>query len=100
MGVLNYLFDNEWIQRHDIDATRRAVAAQAIARAGAARRLEDRMDAIEDEVGQLALFVRTLFRLSVEKGSISKAEFLETARAIDAQDGKADGRYTGPLSAP
>ena len=103
MGVLNYLFDNEWAQRADIEDTKRRLDAQSRidreARGRLREGLEGRIQALEDEGGQVALFVRTLFRLLVEKGTLSKPEFLEAARAIDAQDGTVDGKYRGRLDA-
>jgi hypothetical protein len=71
---------------------------------GSARRraeaLEERLEDLEHDVGEMALFVRTLWRILAEKGTIDRAEFVQVARAIDAQDGTADGRYTGPIDAP
>jgi hypothetical protein len=64
------------------------------------RGLERRVEALEEDLGQMALFVRTLFRMLCEKGTIQRAEFMEVARAIDAQDGTTDGKYTGPADAP
>ena len=43
-------------------------------------------------VGELALAVKTVQRLAVEKGLCSEAEFRERARQIDLEDGRADGR--------
>src|SRR5262245_36067998 len=105
MGVWNYMFDNEWLQRADIEATRDALHTQArigIRSRGEMRRnlqdLEARVDELEEENGVLALFVRTLQRLMIEKGVFSKDELAAALRAIDLQDGKADGKYTRRVS--
>jgi hypothetical protein len=93
MGIFDYMFDNEWAQRSDINAARSAVDANA----RSSRRLARNVNELADEVAVLALFVRTLQRLMIEKGVITKDEFLEALRAIDMQDGKLDGKYTRPL---
>src|SRR5262245_37340283 len=105
MGIFNYMFDNEWLQRADIEATRNAVHAQArigIRSRGEMRRemkgLEARVAELEEENGVLALFVRTLQRLMIEKGVFNKDELAAALRAIDLQDGKADGKYTRRVS--
>ena len=104
MSLFNYMFDSEWAQRADIEDTKRWIDFQRRSDMRARQRLRDdvgsRIQELEDDVGELALFVRTLFRLLAEKGTIGKAEFMETARAIDAQDGSIDGKYTGRLDAP
>lgn len=104
MGILTYLFDNEWAQRSDIELTKRRLEHQSRVDREARRRLrrgmEARIDDIEDDVAELALFVRTLMRVLTEKGVIDRAAFVEAARAVDASDGTEDGRYTGPVDAP
>lgn len=104
MGVMRYLFDNELLQRMDIEDTRDRLDLQRRLDHTSRKRLrenvEGRIDQLENDVGQMALFLRTLFRLLAEKGAVTRAEVLEAARAIDAQDGAADGKYTGRLDAP
>lgn len=43
-------------------------------------------------VGELALAVKTVQRLAVEKGLCTEQEFRQKAAAIDREDGAADGR--------
>ena len=47
-------------------------------------------------LGELALAVRTVQRLCVEKGVCTEAEFQQRAREIDLEDGRADGMATPP----
>ena len=89
-SFLHYLVGEEASRRRRVDLQSRRRD----------RGLDRRVEELEDDLGQMALFVRTLFRLLCEKGTIQRAEFLEAARAIDAQDGSVDGKYTGQVDAP
>lgn len=93
-------FDNEWMQRVDIEDTRRHVTVMAPQNIRARGELRDRVEELEEAVGALALFSRTMMRILIEKGVIGRNELLAALRAIDASDGKADGRYTGSMDAP
>ena len=42
-------------------------------------------------VGELALAVKTVQRLAVEKGLCTEAEFQRRLREVDLEDGRADG---------
>ncbi len=42
-------------------------------------------------IGELALAVKTVQRLCVEKGVCTEAEFQRRAKEIDLEDGRADG---------
>jgi hypothetical protein len=104
MSVSHFLFDSQWGLRADLEETRHAIVANArigIRSRGELRRdvrgLEDRVAELEEDIGVLALFVRTTQRLLIEKGVFSKEEFGAALRAIDLQDGKADGKYTKPV---
>lgn len=107
MGVMNYLFDGDLMQRADIERTKVALYRQAHSEKVARRKLREgiegvveRLQEAENDVGELTLFVRTLFRLLLEKGTVGRDEFLQAARAIDAQDGTVDGKYTGSVNDP
>ena len=90
MGLINWIFD--LYQHHKIQNAHDEAA-----------RLRAEMDAlrttrgtIDDErvlraVGELALAVKTLQRLCVEKGLCSAGEFQARLRAIDGEDGRTDG---------
>jgi hypothetical protein len=98
MSMLHYLFEYSLLQKMEAQDLHRRRAERL--RRQERRTSDERLTALEESLGEMALFVRTLYRLLVEKGTLDRAEFLEVARAIDAQDGAADGRYTGPLGAP
>ena len=53
-------------------------------------------DATLRAVGQLALAVKTVQRLCVEKGLCTEAEFHRRLREIDAEDGRSDGMSSLP----
>jgi hypothetical protein len=94
------LFDNECAQRLDIEATRRHVSVMARQNIRARSEMRDRVEELEETVGVLALFSRTLVRILIEKGVMGREELFAALRAIDASDGKADGRYTGSMDTP
>ncbi len=93
-------FDSEWMQRRDIEDTRRHVVLMARQNIRSRGELRDRVEELEEAVGALALFSRTMMRILIEKGVMGRDELLAALRAIDASDGKADGRYTGSMDAP
>ena len=90
MGLINWIFDfyqHSRIERaHDeardlrseldqIRSTRGDVDSERLLRA----------------VGELALAVKTVQRLAVEKGLCTDAEFQRRLREVDLEDGRADG---------
>jgi hypothetical protein len=102
MDMLTYLYGSAIASRVEKQAQRQRYDRMRD-RAAARRRteaVEERVEDLERDVGEMALFVRTLWRVLAEKGTIDRAEFVRVARALDAQDGAVDGRYTGPLDAP
>ena len=94
MGLINWIFD---IYQHtQIDKARTEAAAAraelaAVRTQGAAGAGVDG-ERLERVLGELALAVRTVQRVMVEKGVCSHDEFVETLRRVDLEDGKADGR--------
>ncbi len=59
---------------------------------------DEAIDALFSENGQLKLYLASLIRLLTTKGVISKEELQTMVRAIDREDGAADGKFTGDLS--
>jgi hypothetical protein len=100
MGIGRILFDNELLQRFDIEDTKKALRISHDQARKGIRRTRESVEALEDDLAVMALYVRTLRRLMVEKGVFTRAEFAEALRAIDLQDGTADGKYAGPIDAP
>jgi hypothetical protein len=95
MGLINWIFD--FYQQSKImdaqdetSALRREVASLRGSRGDLDR------DAMLRAVGQLALAVKTVQRLCVEKGLCTEAEFHQRLREVDAEDGRSDGMSTLP----
>ncbi len=94
MTVWKYLFDNEYLQRSDIEslknANRHRVRGQHRSNANAAKRLDE----LEEDVEELTLLCRTLLTVLRESGTIDPAVVAETMRKIDLEDGVADGKVS------
>jgi len=57
-----------------------------------------RYDALIRENGELKLYLAAVVRLLTAKGVITKTELETLVDAIDAEDGRSDGKYDGPLA--
>ena len=49
------------------------------------------------ENAQLKLYLVSLMRLLTRKGTISREELQAVVAAVDAEDGRADGQFTGKV---
>jgi hypothetical protein len=88
MGLINWIFD--FYQQYRIDELRKETAqAQAAMRTPGGGVDVDRL---ERTFGELALAVKTMQRMMVEKGVCTPEEFHGKLRAIDLEDGREDGR--------
>lgn len=91
MSLFRYLFDNEIFQRSDIDELQTSNAYHRLR----LRRAVRTQDVLESDMAGLTLYCRTAVTLMIEKGLITREEFVERMRAIDLSDGTLDGRYEG-----
>ena len=92
MGLINWIFD--FYQQYRIDQLQKETAqAQAQAQAGI-RSSGGSVDAdrLDRAIGELALAVKTMQRVMVQKGVCSPDEFRDALQRIDAEDGRPDGR--------
>ncbi len=92
MGLINWIFDfyqHSKIAdlREEIERTRFEAAH---IRGGAAGSID--ADRLERAIGELALAVKTLQLVAVEKGLCSQQELRQRMQQIDAEDGRADNR--------
>lgn len=96
MGLINWIFD--FYQQYRIDELRND-STRARSEAMAVRGSSGNLDAerLERALGELALAVKTVQRIAVEKGLCSADEFHQKLRQIDLEDGQADGRAHVPL---
>ena len=91
MGLINWIFD--FYQQYRIDQLRDE-SVRTRAEAASVRTSGGGIDAerLERALGELALAVKTVQRIAVEKGLCSAEELQEKLRTIDREDGQADGR--------
>jgi hypothetical protein len=90
MGLINWIFD--FYQHSRIERT--AEETQDLrAELNTIRNTRGDLDSerMLRAVGELALAVKTVQRIAVEKGLCTEAEFQRRAREIDLEDGRADG---------
>ncbi|HEX4825406.1 MAG TPA: hypothetical protein VFV19_13970 [Candidatus Polarisedimenticolaceae bacterium] len=90
MGLINWIFD--FYQQYRIDQLQKD-AAQTRAEM-TVRAPNGALDAekLERAVGEMALAVKTLQRMMVEKGLCTPDEFRAKLQLVDLEDGRADGR--------
>jgi hypothetical protein len=93
MSLLNWIFD-AWQHSRISDAREETERLRTeIASLRGPRGIDT--DRLVQAIGELALSVRTVQRLCIEKGVCTEAEFRQRAREIDLEDGLADGK-AGP----
>jgi len=93
MSLLNWIFDI--YQHHKLDQARDE-AQQLRQEISQIRDGGGSAPGVERAIGELALAVKTLRRVMVEKGVCSESEFQARLREVDLEDGVADGQ--APLS--
>ncbi len=93
MGLINWIFDLYQQSRiEDLHRKAETARAEAFALRGAASESGAAGSAaLERAIGELALAVKTVQRLAVQKGLCTSAEFQQTMEQIDREDGRADG---------
>jgi hypothetical protein len=91
MGLINWIFD--FYQQYRIDELR-SEATRVRAEAMNVRTGTGEMDVarLEQAIGELALAVKTVQRMAIEKGLCTAEELHRKLTEIDLEDGKADGR--------
>jgi hypothetical protein len=89
-----YIFDSEWKQRADIEALKTTQLRAGSHLRRKAKKLEERIEYLEQELGEVALLCRALLTLLRQSGAVDPAAFEEVVRQIDAEDGVIDGRVT------
>lgn len=87
MGLINWIFD--FYQQYRIDELRKETAQAAGVRGSGGAVDAERL---ERAIGELALSVKTVQRMMVDKGICSADEFHSKLRQLDVEDGRADGR--------
>jgi hypothetical protein len=90
MGLINWIFD--FYQHYRIDQIQKETNQARVE--AAVRRPDGGVDSerLEAAIGELALAVKTLQRVMIDKGICSAEELHGKLRQVDLEDGKADGR--------
>ena len=90
MGLINWIFD--FYQHYRIDQIQKETSE--VRREAAVRGSGGSVDGarLEQALGELALAVKTIQRMMLDKGVCSAEELHAKVRQIDLEDGKADGR--------
>lgn len=91
MSLTRYLFHDYWTAEalNSLDERfRRAHRSASRGRAG----MQERISELEDEVARLTLVAHSLVAACVKKGVLTHEEIAATAHALDAADGKIDGK--------
>lgn len=91
MGLINWIFDI--YQETQINSAK-GEAAKARAELASMRNSSGAVDSarLEQALGELALAMKTVQRMMIEKGVCNADEFARKLREIDLEDGVADGR--------
>lgn len=87
MGLLNWIFD--FYQHSRIERLQNEISIRS---REAPQQPAIDVERLENAIGELALAVKTVQRLAVEKGLCTAAEFQRKLDQIDAEDGRSDGR--------
>jgi hypothetical protein len=87
-SVLNYMFDNKWIQRADIDSLKYSATRMQRNVVQDSRRIAD----LEDQVAHLALINEALLRILEKKEVFARDEFRSLLVEVDLEDGVHDGK--------
>ncbi len=88
MGLINWVFD--FYQQYRIEKLHTSTAqAQAGVRSGGGGVDAERLDRA---IAELALAMKTLQRVMIEKNVCTADDFREKLRQVDLEDGRADGR--------
>ena len=97
MGLLDYVFDNDYRQRNDIEELKLAktrLTRQAVSANRSERDKLQRIQHLEEQVGELALLAKTLLNIVITKALCSAEEAAQIMRKLDLEDGVEDGQIT------
>jgi len=101
MGWGRFLFLGDLGQQLDITDQRRELAslrAQLRSRRRAAHGVEQRMNQLQSDNDELRLYLAAAIRLLISKRVVTRAEVERFVDVIDAEDGTADGKFSGDIA--
>ena len=102
MSWTRYLLHDFWTARefNKMDEERRArrKSTRRLRQTHIAQKqeLSNRIDELEQDLGEAVLLLRTMSELCVQKGIVSAEEMMAKAEELDALDGVIDGRMSKP----
>ncbi len=100
MSVWDYVFDNDYRQRADIEKLRSNAEFMNVRLQRDASTNAQRIEQLETEVGELALLCRSLLAVLNETGAVKPEQLVAAMSRIDAEDGVIDGRVTPESARP
>ena len=80
----------------ELRAARRSRRLRRASRIRDRKQTEERFAQLEQEFAEATLLLRALSELCIEKGVFTGDEIVDKAVALDAADGKVDGRISEP----
>jgi hypothetical protein len=97
MGWGRMMLMGNWGQQMDIEEQRREIAAlkEQSSSTDAAVNLDQLI--LQEKYEELKLYLAALIRYLGNKGILDQDDFAKIVDMIDAEDGKADGAYDGPI---
>ena len=101
MSIFNYLFDNEWRQRSDIEDLRERSRRQQYVARREKRRASSEIQALEynvkelqEQVGELQLITRAMHQMLQSQNGWDESRFQKILVELDLEDGVRDGKVT------
>ena len=88
MGLINWIFD--FYQQYRIDQLRDQAPRVPYPVSTASGTVD--VHKLEQALGELALALKTVQRIAVEKGLCTQEELYNKLKVLDLEDGEADGR--------
>ena len=98
-SVLDYMFDNDWIQRADIENLKSSARQMQSSEYRMRKKVVDdsqRIGDLEDQVAHLTLINEALLRILEKKNTFARDEFRALLVEIDLEDGVHDGKLAPP----
>ena len=100
MGWGRYLLLGDLGQQLDLSDQKREIESlrDELRRARTASDGRNDTAQLQAENDELRLYIAALVRLLTSKGVITRQELKDLIAVVDAEDGRSDGRYTGPMA--
>ncbi len=99
MSLWNYVFDSQWMQRSDIEQLKKSTWRRQLSSSRISSRqkkkmvsLEERIEELEDNLGQVTLFLLSSMEMLKQSNNWDDDKFKEAMDMIDGKDGIQDGK--------